>query len=229
MSQHERNEWAKELIHSNLEQNELYHHGILGMHWGVRRYQPYPSDYKGDGHEIGQALKKRKQFVETLNKTPLVNNIKSDPKFERYIEGSAPSVAVGGDVDVEYLTNMLIEDGDVNPKDVQKIKTFIKDAVQSNLGYNIKKDKNYTMQEILAFAPAMTDLVNKQLGRYIHNDPFLTAAMSTLTKNDIAGEIGKAMRQYYDYHYGERGSRPMARPKGNVSGPESTKGVKVRK
>lgn len=54
MSQHERNEWAKELIHSNLDQNELYHHGILGMHWGVRRYQPYPSDYKGDGKYTGE-------------------------------------------------------------------------------------------------------------------------------------------------------------------------------
>lgn len=54
MSQHERNEWAKGLIHSNLEQNELYHHGILGMHWGIRRYQPYPSDYKGDGKYVGK-------------------------------------------------------------------------------------------------------------------------------------------------------------------------------
>ena len=58
MSQHERNEWAKELIHSNLEQNELYHHGILGMHWGVRRFQPYPSDYKGDGKYVGKKMEK---------------------------------------------------------------------------------------------------------------------------------------------------------------------------
>lgn len=34
---------------------ELMHYGILGMRWGVRRFQPYPSDYKGDGKEIGQA------------------------------------------------------------------------------------------------------------------------------------------------------------------------------
>ena len=36
-----------------MEMNELYHHGILGMHWGIRRFQPYPSGYNGKGKYTG--------------------------------------------------------------------------------------------------------------------------------------------------------------------------------
>lgn len=40
--------------------NELQHHGILGMKWGIRRFQPYPDGEK-KGKEVGEAARLRSE------------------------------------------------------------------------------------------------------------------------------------------------------------------------
>ena len=54
-----------ELIHKRgeyimciTEKETLIHYGVLGMKWGVRRFQPYSKDYTGNGKEVGIAKKK---------------------------------------------------------------------------------------------------------------------------------------------------------------------------
>lgn len=43
----------------------LVHYGVLGMHWGIRRYQPYSVVPRGSGEggkEIGLAAKQKRNF-----------------------------------------------------------------------------------------------------------------------------------------------------------------------
>lgn len=90
-----------EIIHSiicdKLETDELYHHGILGMHWGIRRFQPYGKggydpDNKGKfvgkdkrlyDKELKKNIKKRDEIVKNATIAAL-NRTSSAKRIAKY-------------------------------------------------------------------------------------------------------------------------------------------------
>lgn len=55
--------------------NELFHYGVKGMHWGVRRYQPYRKGKKSRIKMLHDVRKRFSAFKKRRMKYPRISNV----------------------------------------------------------------------------------------------------------------------------------------------------------
>lgn len=81
--------------------NELYHYGVLGMHWGIRRYQPYPKGHKG-GKFLGNIKRKNQVRSRDKRRKKIADTIPDD-----YVDSVRKQVTKNGQIDEELFSNII--------------------------------------------------------------------------------------------------------------------------
>lgn len=125
----------------------LMHYGVLGMHWGVRRYQPYPKGYTGDGKFTGKEDKKQEKAKKLEGKL-----LRSTSDAKKWYGGAINSIVaerIGGSKRVGREAAFQYELGQIAQKRAERLAKKIMKETGAEITINNLEDMRSALSEAI--------------------------------------------------------------------------------
>lgn len=184
-----------------MDSRELYHHGILGMKWGIRRYQ----NKDGTLTELG---KKRQAKIEAKEAKAEAKRKEEEAKVKKQIETARARLLKSTDASELYEHRDLLTTAEIN----ERIDRINKEASLRSLTENKKKTTIDYMDRAIQWgkkvndlsttvnsSPIFQSLMKKLKDKYMPNEPFdleeIYKKRSTLSNSEIASALQRARNE----------------------------------
>lgn len=184
-----------------MDSRELYHHGILGMKWGIRRYQ----NKDGTLTELG---KKRQAKIEAKEAKAEAKRKEEEAKVKKQIETARARLLKSTDASELYEHRDLLTTAEIN----ERIDRINKEATLRSLTENKKKTTIDYMDRAIQWgkkindlsttvnsSPIFQSLMKKFKDKYMPNEPFdleeIYKKRSTLSDSEIASALKRARNE----------------------------------
>lgn len=184
-----------------MDSRELYHHGILGMKWGIRRYQ----NKDGTLTELG---KKRQAKIEAKEAKAEAKRKEEEAKVKKQIETARARLLKSTDASELYEHRDLLTTDEIN----ERIDRINKEATLRSLTENKKKTTMDYMDRVIQWgkkvndlsttvnsSPIFQSLMKKLKDKYMPNEPFdleeIYKKRSTLSDSEIASALKRAQNE----------------------------------
>lgn len=184
-----------------MDSRELYHHGILGMKWGIRRYQ----NKDGTLTELG---KKRQAKIEAKEAKAEAKRKEEEAKVKKQMETARARLLKSTDASELYEHRDLLTTAEIN----ERIDRINKEASLRSLTENKKKTTIDYMDRAIQWgkkvndlsttvnsSPIFQSLMKKLKDKYMPNEPFdleeIYKKRSTLSNSEIASALQRARNE----------------------------------